>query len=256
MLQLAEQQPFARKLVNSGRLSTPTPYLQSPLNTPDADVFAGLMQPGTNCADAPVKRPDGRSAWFLNLLGDGFTLLVFDAAAPAQAQLEWAGLQVPVLTVGRDVMDADGLLAQRYDGRPGTAYLIRPDHHVAARWRHFEVAAVHAALVRATGQMSARWSRAPMRAPPVASAGTLRAPAARLEAAPDQTPVTLQLQPNLPEPDGFYEELMASVRGLKDEEAEQFQARLLLVLANHVGHRDVLREAMRVAAVKTAESQA
>ena len=33
------------------------------------------------------------------------------------------------------VSDADGLLAARYDARPGTAYLIRPDQHIAARWR-------------------------------------------------------------------------------------------------------------------------
>ena len=37
VLELARTEPFARPLVNSGRLSTPTPYLNSPLNTLDAD---------------------------------------------------------------------------------------------------------------------------------------------------------------------------------------------------------------------------
>jgi 3-(3-hydroxy-phenyl)propionate hydroxylase len=43
-------------------------------------------------------------------------------------------------------------VARRYDARPGTAYLIRPDQHVAARWRRVDLAAVQAALARATGQ--------------------------------------------------------------------------------------------------------
>jgi hypothetical protein len=57
----------------------------------------------------------------------------------------------------------------------------------------------------------------------------------------------LNLEPNLIDPDGFYEELIACQRDLSDDEAELFQARLLLVLANHVGDRQVLSEAMRVA---------
>ncbi len=67
VLQLARDQPFARRLVNSGRLSTPTPYLDSPLNTPDEDVFEGTLRPGANCADAPVRR-GGEKLWFLDQL--------------------------------------------------------------------------------------------------------------------------------------------------------------------------------------------
>ena len=59
VLELAQDQPFARVLINSGRLSTPTPYLHSPLNTPDEDEFRGAMCPGTPCADAPIGRADG-----------------------------------------------------------------------------------------------------------------------------------------------------------------------------------------------------
>lgn len=63
--------------------------------------------------------------------------------------------------------------------------------------------------------------------------------------------MTLKLEPNLSDPDGFYEELIGSQRDLNDEQAELFQARLLLVLANHVGDRRVLSEAMRVARGET-----
>jgi 3-(3-hydroxy-phenyl)propionate hydroxylase len=57
-----------------------------------------------------------------------------------------------ILVVGRDLVDARGLLAQRYDGAPGTTYLFRPDQHVAGRWRRFDEARIRAAIARATGQ--------------------------------------------------------------------------------------------------------
>ena len=41
VLELAEDNAFARPLVNSGRLSTPTPYVHSSLNTPDDDAVQG-----------------------------------------------------------------------------------------------------------------------------------------------------------------------------------------------------------------------
>jgi len=46
--------------------------------------------------------------------------------------------------------DARGLAATRYDARPGTVYLVRPDQHICARWREFDVARVRAAIARAT----------------------------------------------------------------------------------------------------------
>ena len=63
-----------------------------------------------------------------------------------------AGISARVLHVGGEVEDSEGLLAQRYDAAPGTVYLIRPDQHVAARWRGFDVAKIRAALRRATAR--------------------------------------------------------------------------------------------------------
>ena len=51
------------------------------------------------------------------------------------------------------IEDCEGLLAQRYDARPGTVYLLRPDGHVAARWRMLEPARVCAAMARAIGKV-------------------------------------------------------------------------------------------------------
>ncbi|MBI5257183.1 MAG: FAD-dependent oxidoreductase [Burkholderiales bacterium] len=148
VLELAKTAPFARPLVNSGRLSRPTPYVASPLNTPDDGSFTPGQAPGTPCADAPV-HVAGREAWLLNQLGEGFVLLAFGAGAAQPVQ---AGrVQARVLTVGDDLIDTRGLLAQRYDARPGTVYLIRPDQHVAARWRRFDAVAVTAALQRCLG---------------------------------------------------------------------------------------------------------
>jgi 3-(3-hydroxy-phenyl)propionate hydroxylase len=102
------------------------------------------MRPGTNCADAPIQR-DGRPAWLLNQLGRGFVLLSFGPAQPVTV----GGFTAEVLEVGKDIIDTKGVLTQRYDGQPGTVYLIRPDQHVAARWRRFDEAQVQAAMRRA-----------------------------------------------------------------------------------------------------------
>ena len=150
VLGLAKTEPFARPLVNSGRLSTPTPYLDSPLNRPDVDAFEGRMHPGTVCADAPVT-VGGRSGWLLELLGEGFVLLAF-GPRPPQVELRAGAISARVLHEGSDWLDAKGVAAQRYDAHPGTVYLIRPDQHVAARWRGFDAASITAALARASGQ--------------------------------------------------------------------------------------------------------
>ena len=57
--------------------------------------------------------------------------------------------------------------------------------------------------------------------------------------------------PNIPDPDGFYKELMDSHRDLDAEQAAAMNARLVLLLANHIGDRSVLAEAIRIAAGKS-----
>ena len=158
-LALARHYPFARRLVNSGRLSVPRIHVESPLNTPDrpGEAFASTMVPGAPAADVPVRGL--ATDWFLDYLHEGFTLLVFDAAVPAPAVVALARGPIPcnVLRVGgydadgvTAIDDAEGLLARRYDGKPGTCYLFRPDQIVCARWRAFDLDAVRAAIAHAT----------------------------------------------------------------------------------------------------------
>ena len=57
----------------------------------------------------------------------------------------------------------------------------------------------------------------------------------------------LILTPNLPDPDGFYEELIRAHAGLNKEQSDAFNARLILTLANHIGDRAVLTAALEAA---------
>jgi len=165
VLQLSKQHPFARALVNSGRLSVPTTLHGSSLNTPDADRFEGRMVPGATAADAPVRLPNSQRGWLMRQLGSGFTLLLAagEGSAALAARLSDMRLPVPlhVLTIAlpdstattadstATLVDADGLIAHRYDLQPGNAVLLRPDHHVCARWRRPDADAVKRAVNRA-----------------------------------------------------------------------------------------------------------
>lgn len=56
---------------------------------------------------------------------------------------------------------------------------------------------------------------------------------------------SLDIEPNLASPDDFYEALIDTHRGLDTAQSQMVNARLILLLANHIGDLDVLREAMR-----------
>lgn len=53
--------------------------------------------------------------------------------------------------------------------------------------------------------------------------------------------------PNIEDHDGFFAELLAAHRGLSDTESHALNAQLVLILANHVGDREVLTEALDLA---------
>ena len=156
-LELAREHEFARRIVNSGRLSVPATLHQSPLNTADTDVFSGTQCPGAVLSDAPMQRiSKNQPTWLLRELGNDFTLLHFGPTP------DWARQLAGVLNLSiagsddahaaqADLLDVQGLAAQRLDARPGTSYLLRPDQHICARWRQADAASVRAALQRACG---------------------------------------------------------------------------------------------------------
>lgn len=167
-LSLANDYEFARKLVNSGRLSMPASYIDTPLNTPDEDDFLRTLPVGAVAPDGPILI-DGKPSWWLGCLHSRFTLAVFcvhslpsTAALKALATVRDHSLGIDVVlvltkhlanTVGSGipvVVDHDGLLSQRYDAGNGACYLIRPDQHIAARWREVNQAKILAAAQRAT----------------------------------------------------------------------------------------------------------
>ena len=153
-LELAADWPFARALVNSGRLSRPATYGDSPLN---GGSHAGArLALGAPCPDAPLRllgAEGEREAWLLQLLGGGFTLLAFGAeslsalAADAVPVTCIAVADAPVAGA-LTVRDSEGrLAAQLGDG----VFLFRPDQHLAAAWARLDIDAVRAARDHACG---------------------------------------------------------------------------------------------------------
>ena len=57
----------------------------------------------------------------------------------------------------------------------------------------------------------------------------------------------LNTEPNLAAPDDFYERLIAAHRELDEATSARVNAKLVLLLANHIGDADVLDEALRIA---------
>lgn len=183
VLGLSMDFPFARPMVNSGRLSLPCTYLDTPLSTPDAEPFDDGLVPGSPAVDAPVTH-GATEGWLLPLLGrQRFTLLGFadpeDAprlAVDLLGAAHAAGYAMAVVLVVTgpvaphhlpgDVVVVDdntGLARERYAARPGTVYVLRPDQHVCARMRTARAADIRAAVERALGRamVSARPGQTP-----------------------------------------------------------------------------------------------
>jgi 3-(3-hydroxy-phenyl)propionate hydroxylase len=141
VLDLAGNYPFARSLLNSGRLSVPTVVQHSELNTPDTDLFNAQVALGAAALDTPV--------------------LVFDAEVEmpptiypctvlhVKSMLFDTHFKHTHLKLTHPILDYDGLIQKRYDMQPGTAYLLRPDQHICARWRVVSGDRVQSAINRA-----------------------------------------------------------------------------------------------------------
>jgi 3-(3-hydroxy-phenyl)propionate hydroxylase len=162
-LDLAIDWPFARDLVNSGRLSRPATHADSPLNGPAIDA---VVRPGAPCPDAAihwaVPGGDPQDGWLLEHLGGGFAVLCFGAEVAVSSGLDQLAddtIPIALLSVGEapggpgtSVVDADGQLARLFaGGAPGSTFLFRPDQHLCASWNEANVVAVRAARDHACG---------------------------------------------------------------------------------------------------------
>ncbi|WP_212524502.1 FAD-dependent monooxygenase [Actibacterium sp. MT2.3-13A] len=139
-LSLALDHEFAGQLANP-RQMTPYVYARSPVVRADDPGFAGGPSAGDVLPDARVG--DGHLS---DRLGPGFTLLCFDAGL-SRALAGEAGMQAMVLEPG-------SAAARRLAAGPGSAYLLRPDLYIAARWhdaRAEDVIAAYRAAICKSG---------------------------------------------------------------------------------------------------------
>ncbi|MGY3032686.1 3-(3-hydroxy-phenyl)propionate hydroxylase [Bradyrhizobium sp. USDA 4354] len=150
VLSLAKETEFGKRMVNGGRLSVPCSY-DTPLSSPDADMWAGGPRPGCSMLDAPVAARAGEQAYLTDAFRKGgtqFTLLSFGNGTPIEIPDGVKDIRIGGET---GLADPAGLAAKRYDAQPATAYLLRPDGYVAARFRYPTAAVIAAALSRAQG---------------------------------------------------------------------------------------------------------
>jgi 3-(3-hydroxy-phenyl)propionate hydroxylase len=149
-LSLAAEHRDIAELINP-RQTAAVAYTASSLSTPDAEAWLAGPRPGEALPEVPVA---GAVGHVTEAVGPGFVLLHF-GAPPAWAALD--GLHVRPVLADADarwpqaLLDTGGRLAREFDAVEGSAYLLRPDGHVAARWKQCNTAALQAALRRAQG---------------------------------------------------------------------------------------------------------
>jgi pentachlorophenol monooxygenase/3-(3-hydroxy-phenyl)propionate hydroxylase len=158
----AATEPAARLDVDSGRLSEPFWYVESPLTTPSATrPFAGRPArgtlapagPGVVVCEAPISMA-GSSGRLRAIARDGFLLLVGPAVDLALVRKAAAEARGPIRILALDEIDAGGAVREGLAARSDEVWVIRPDAHVAAVLTAPALADVTATLRRARGEVA------------------------------------------------------------------------------------------------------
>ncbi len=151
VLTLAEHHDFARRMVNSGRLSLPHPMLDSPLNPPTTASWPDCLPPGSPATDAPIA--DG---WLIDKL-QGWTVLHIEPT-PQKHSPSGRGLGERLPTCTNPLPEGEGVAwrvitvppstpaAARYAAPPGACILFRPDQHVLALFHYYDPARIQSAI--------------------------------------------------------------------------------------------------------------
>jgi 3-(3-hydroxy-phenyl)propionate hydroxylase len=143
-LSLSLKHEFPRDLANPRQMQ-PYTYSGSPL-TPFAGRDAEFMSGAVSGGAAPnANLADG--GYLLDRAGYGMTAILFCDGAPTAEQSEllaqlgkldkrFVALPIAQVPAGPDpIADRDGDIARLFGAEPGTLYLLRPDLHVAGRWK-------------------------------------------------------------------------------------------------------------------------
>lgn len=143
-LRLAHDQPFARRLLNSGRLSLPCSLEGFSLQSEGS----AQLPPGSPMVDAPLAGPNGLT-WLIDVVQGEFTLVGFgDVQLPDVLGIRRIGVNqradYPCFSAER------GHATRRYGS--DIAYLFRPDGHVCAVFRKPDAAGVQDAIDTAMGR--------------------------------------------------------------------------------------------------------
>ena len=157
--------PSVHPQIDSGRLSEPFWYVDSPLTTPDAQhPFAGRPPrghvpppgPGVALPDVPVRMADMDCTRLRQLARDGLLLLAGSAVDLHMLREQAQDVSAAPLRVLRVAdIDAEGALQQALQTRPNEVWVVRPDAHIAAVCASGDGQAVRAALQRVMGRRAA-----------------------------------------------------------------------------------------------------
>jgi 3-(3-hydroxy-phenyl)propionate hydroxylase len=143
VLNLSSKMPFARKLINSGRLSVPCSLEAKTLQQTDESNGIKQVQVGDVVLDAPVKA-DGDSTWLVSQVQGEFTLLgVGDVELPDVGGVRRIGINQSNVSY-KTLHDEEGLATRRYG--EGNAYLLRPDGHVLAIYKSPDAGKIRSVL--------------------------------------------------------------------------------------------------------------